>query len=588
MRWAGRPYDATSRGAAVLPAVAAVLSLVATPAPAGDQNEVAAFLVFPTVLNKSSGEGQPLVETLITVSNAGPAGLELTLLFFDGDSCAACAVQRVPVEGSGSVTFVFTSLNGSAETRIQTLDGTISQSCPGGDGFAAVYSESGGVPQTENVLFGSAVIADYEAGASSSVPAVVAQGIDDVGDGSLQFRFDDQQYSRIPRWVAGNFFAPGPDTRYQARLSLFTLGFTSGTPPTVRCSIGGQDASGGPIGGGLFEQTFEITLLFDCWTDIDLRELSPEFAFPALGLQGFDEHGGIQIDCEVDSDGDGVFDGDGGVHGALAQRADAGTTLIDREGGAADGDPQAPVSSGVAWARLLNQSVTTGDIFTLTVEACNGVDDDGDGDIDEGCDDDGDDYCEAGLLAGGAAPPICPAGFGDCNDDDPSVFPGADELCDGLDNDCDGSVDEDPVNPPLWYVDADGDGFGDPRTGVAACDPPAGSVGTGTDCDDSDPTVFHVPHEIQNVHVGPGGEVSWDSDAPNSGSATEYDVLRGETPQLPVQGTPGETCLPSPGTATSLVDPSDAPPGGFYYLVRGRNACGLGSYGEGRSSPACP
>ena len=47
---------------------------------------------------------------------------------------------------------------------------------------------------------------------------------------------------------------------------------------------------------------------------------------------------------------------------------------------------------------------------------------------------------------------------GDCDDNDSAVYPGATERCDNLDNDCDGTVDDDLVQS--WYADADGDGFG--------------------------------------------------------------------------------------------------------------------------------
>ncbi|MBK9646704.1 MAG: FG-GAP repeat protein [Deltaproteobacteria bacterium] len=76
----------------------------------------------------------------------------------------------------------------------------------------------------------------------------------------------------------------------------------------------------------------------------------------------------------------------------------------------------------------------------------------------------------------------------DCDDSDTSVYLGATEICDGVDNDCDAVADN---NPPLWYGDADGDGFGDATSSVAACTAPAGAVATGDDCDDADPSVIN-------------------------------------------------------------------------------------------------
>ncbi len=93
-------------------------------------------------------------------------------------------------------------------------------------------------------------------------------------------------------------------------------------------------------------------------------------------------------------------------------------------------------------------------------------DQDGDGAIDAAC-------CNNGLCAD------------DCDDSDPMVRPGASEICDEADDDCDGTVDEDPVTVD-WCVDMDGDLFGDPDGEVRmSCAPIAGFSRTCTDCDDS-------------------------------------------------------------------------------------------------------
>ncbi len=72
----------------------------------------------------------------------------------------------------------------------------------------------------------------------------------------------------------------------------------------------------------------------------------------------------------------------------------------------------------------------------------------------------------------------------DCDDRDPSRYPGADEVCNGLDDDCDGYVDEDAVDRLLWFRDRDGDEFGNVDEPLEACDAPAGYVADATDCDD--------------------------------------------------------------------------------------------------------
>ncbi|MEL6343272.1 MAG: putative metal-binding motif-containing protein [Myxococcota bacterium] len=99
---------------------------------------------------------------------------------------------------------------------------------------------------------------------------------------------------------------------------------------------------------------------------------------------------------------------------------------------------------------------------------------------------------------------IIPVGYvtigGDCDDREPNSHPDADELCDDEDNDCDGTIDEDVIDAVTWYLDSDGDGYGDPDTTTTACDAPSGYVIDGTDCDDGS-SVTHpgaAPRESLN------------------------------------------------------------------------------------------
>ncbi|MFH1465764.1 MAG: MopE-related protein [Pseudomonadota bacterium] len=84
----------------------------------------------------------------------------------------------------------------------------------------------------------------------------------------------------------------------------------------------------------------------------------------------------------------------------------------------------------------------------------------------------------------------------DCDDTDASVHPGADELCNGLDDDCDGEIDEEAVDAPGWHVDNDADGYGDPEGAVESCEPIEGLLEDGSDCDDADASVHPDAIEI--------------------------------------------------------------------------------------------
>ena len=104
-------------------------------------------------------------------------------------------------------------------------------------------------------------------------------------------------------------------------------------------------------------------------------------------------------------------------------------------------------------------------LCSLSLLACDGGSGDGDGLQDA----DGDGYRST-----------------DCDDQDPTAHPGAEEVCDGADNDCDGEVDEDTEEGQTLYADDDRDGYGDPATPRSFCaDPGAGWADNFEDCDDA-------------------------------------------------------------------------------------------------------
>jgi hypothetical protein len=85
----------------------------------------------------------------------------------------------------------------------------------------------------------------------------------------------------------------------------------------------------------------------------------------------------------------------------------------------------------------------------------------------------------------------------DCNDSDDLAYPGANEYCDGVDNDCDGVSDEDSaLDSTIFYRDVDGDGFGNPFIYERSCNPEEGFVENDTDCNDSSVDIYPDAPEV--------------------------------------------------------------------------------------------
>jgi hypothetical protein len=200
---------------------------------------------------------------------------------------------------------------------------------------------------------------------------------------------------------------------------------------------------------------------------------------------------GDDDDCDGAADEDYVTDTSCFLPGVCAAGNAASTCIAGAETACATGSPAASDETDSA----LN---------------CNGLDDDCDGEIDEDAavrmfyylDSDNDSY-GADDNATRVLSCAAPAGYVDnstgfdCNDTNPAVNPGADEVCNGIDDDCDGAIDE-GFPRTIYYRDADNDTYGNADNSTVACEAPAGYVdnSTGFDCNDNNSAVNPGAEEL--------------------------------------------------------------------------------------------
>ena len=130
----------------------------------------------------------------------------------------------------------------------------------------------------------------------------------------------------------------------------------------------------------------------------------------------------------------------------------------------------------------------------------------------------------------------------DCNDNEPLAWTGADELCDGVDNDCDGGVDIGALNTRVWYFDNDNDGYGVSSPTTNSCDEPVGYADNMDDCNDNDNAI--------------GGSQIWYPDSDNDSYGSDVSSI--------------ESCYSQFGHVLNMDDCDDTDdtvgPSQFWYL----------------------
>ncbi|HMV70135.1 MAG TPA: MopE-related protein, partial [Myxococcota bacterium] len=338
-------------------------------------------------------------------------------------------------------------------------------------------------------------------------------------------------------------FASGPPSGSHLRMT--------GTSPSALGPLSalkvGQSVAAGDVDGDGFDDVFVAS---PRGTDDSGSAGDPTSRVVLL-------HGGHDvIDAApwyLDGDGDGYGDDATAVYacapvpGRVALAGDCDDTLPAFHPGAPETDCANPEDRNCDGSRGMQDRDADGAAACLGdcddrdshqrpggAEKCSdGLDNDCNGAIDDALatdatrwypDSDHDGYGDAGLEIRACTqpalflePPVLVGG--DCNDANASIHPAALELCNTIDDDCDGTVDVDASDPPHWYEDQDGDRFGDPHAWIAACTKPAGYVVDSGDCDDSDaelrPGTREVCDGVDNDCDGrgylAGVQVAWDA-----------------------------------------------------------------------------
>ena len=255
----------------------------------------------------------------------------------------------------------------------------------------------------------------------------------------------------------------------------FTLTTADGTTATMsQCAFHETEVDFATMDGALLPQPHALRFAFygpggdtgDCWIFWDIAGACPDITEYSM------ESDGVSVswnttDCDVPEAAKGSFEAatGGSVFTQLSSQPVSGTRPGDDMTLSVSADIDVAAADGT---RLQGQVIFQEDVAInyISLTACTGSsggDADGDGAV--------------GVEFGGD----------DCDDTNASIGPHATEVCDGIDNDCDGDTDEDVKS--TFYKDNDGDSWGDPSTAYEACEMEDGDVDNMGDCDDTDASI---------------------------------------------------------------------------------------------------
>ena len=261
----------------------------------------------------------------------------------------------------------------------------------------------------------------------------------------------------------------------------FTLTTSDGTEVEMdECKHHGVNIAFANMDDATLPQPHNIDFIFrsskntsvDCWVSWSISRSCP--GRTQYNIDGEENR------LTWNTNGCDVTDSAKGEYEATSGGSEFTTMASAPVGGLAEGDEMAVYfeaqvqgvtndGSQLSGTILIDENVT---LTYTTFDGCSGSDGDGD---------------EDGYIGE-------QYGGDDCNDEDPSIGPHAVEVCDEVDNNCDGQIDEDVMT--TFYSDLDGDGYGTEAEVTEACTQPAGTSSFSGDCDDDNADISPGQDEV--------------------------------------------------------------------------------------------